>query len=1016
MKKNIALMALTGILTLASCGQNNDSTPADKVAPTATLTASPASLSSSGGTVTLSGTASDASGIASVVVTRNDGVEVCRPTVDANNAFSCTTSVVANSSTTNAVSYTYTATVTDKSAAANQGKVTSNAVSVAPATPNNGGNPTPTTPTTFDVVVTVTGVASAPVVIADANGFPLQTITVAGTKTLQLANGTYVVTPQTVAGYDTPAAKTIVVNGAKTGVAFNYTATVTPPAPAADDAVCKDGSVALDSTQKIGYTVVNGVTIAEDRNARDAIKNGGWIAKKDNAGAVYCYVRGTVKVYLNQTVADGAQVEAYYQTTLPGSAMQKLDVHAADSSGHQYVMFDSTMGVNGDTQQHSAEGYLTKLWFRVNNTSTAQVNLIPDNIAPEPINPQIDAKRSKILKDTNWVAGDFTISAANKAIRDLPYLMNDSYTVDGSDDLIDGQAGFESVRYYLVPANAKIDDMGGDNPNGLVRFVSSIKDADVLTKSGYNTPMMSAGQDSRGFIQTVLTNTGITYTPGKGYYADPAKTVIADGAYKLYAVTRDKLGNERPSSEPFRFTIDNLPAKLAGDQKIAIVDDSPLPFPAEAGYGSDYVKITVPNFSAATDSGIGPDFQNWGCTFNGLDLMSLQGTTTRWDSNKWNNGQNDVSCSNYGKDLLENYDPKAVNTVSGGIFIDNTDPTIDITSNNSSGTLTSGHIDQFSGTTQDTGSGVRQSWLFWSGDYSNTTKATTPANTDIWHSPIEFARSYSSNRVQGDFRIPSFDSNMKYDTMNIRGLVIDRAGNATLRRRNFNYVSNDSNTFAGSTFMSNVYPATSTNSINPLYPSYNVFNRIPAAIPGDATLALDSRTVVPRANNLEAITAYGHFNTSDWNAIASYMLTSSHDNERTNFPGAPVAGDIWSNLDADIFAANGGNRPAGDPSYTALGANNTNTAKRDEWATMAAPYLTLGKTNTPDNNGMYLLTNSLRNEMVSTNIGIQHPAKYPNSCPDWTYCTNFNDYFDQMIGAATADDGDIVFFGRNVTK
>ena len=59
MNRNVALMALTGILTLASCGQNGTGTTADTTAPAVSLTASPSSLTAAG-PVSLVATVSDA--------------------------------------------------------------------------------------------------------------------------------------------------------------------------------------------------------------------------------------------------------------------------------------------------------------------------------------------------------------------------------------------------------------------------------------------------------------------------------------------------------------------------------------------------------------------------------------------------------------------------------------------------------------------------------------------------------------------------------------------------------------------------------------------------------------------------------------------------------------------------------------------------------------------------------------------------------------------------------------------
>lgn len=182
MKKNIALMALTGILTLSACTQGNGTV--DKTAPSVTLTANPTSLAATGGQVTLSGTVSDDSGIASLVITRNDGGTACTPTIASDGTFSCTTSVGANA-TTSSVTYTYTAKATDKATAPNSNTATAQ-VQVAAATAN---------PTTAVLTINLTGVSSAPLTIKDtATGAIVggynQTLTTSGT-TIVLPRGKY---------------------------------------------------------------------------------------------------------------------------------------------------------------------------------------------------------------------------------------------------------------------------------------------------------------------------------------------------------------------------------------------------------------------------------------------------------------------------------------------------------------------------------------------------------------------------------------------------------------------------------------------------------------------------------------------------------------------------------------------------------------------------------------------------------------------------------------------------------
>lgn len=383
MKKNIALMALTGILTLASCSQTGQ-TPApevDNTGPSVTFTASPASLPSTGGQVTLNGTVTDKSGVSGVVITRTDGGAACTATVDANGAFSCVATVAANTSTTTAATYTYQVAATDKAATPNKTTVNSNVVTVAAAT-------APIEPSkTYGVTITVSGVESAPVVIADANGYALQTVTVKGSQKVTLPSGTYTVSGGAVSGYTAPAPKTIVVGASDTGVTLTYTAVVTPvstdilltPAQGADNKV-------LPIAQQI-------------EGSRTEVP----------------YVRGTIIIDPQQANNGADRIEVFTSATTNDINAANRIYDSRDSSGP--VTLDTSKLRQGELQ------YIIVRYWKGNTNFLRSIAFIPDNLGPQVADVIPVSKLSPELtqKLGNWANGTITLAFQNlDTLRDNP--------------------------------------------------------------------------------------------------------------------------------------------------------------------------------------------------------------------------------------------------------------------------------------------------------------------------------------------------------------------------------------------------------------------------------------------------------------------------------------------------------------------------------------------------------------------------------------------------------------------
>ncbi len=224
MNKNIALMALTGILTLASCGQNGSST--DTTAPTnVSLTANPVQLPSTGGAVSLTGTAKDNVGVTSVTIVGGATNMTCTVSGSATATYNCGTDNIPANTGTAAKVYTYTATARD--AAGNATPSNSVQVTVA-GNPNGGNNGGGQTTTNHVLTVRLSGVANAPITIKDANGavvagYANAPMTNGGTVTLPA--GKYTVYAGDVAGYTTTTPSTSAdLSAGDAAITLNYTA------------------------------------------------------------------------------------------------------------------------------------------------------------------------------------------------------------------------------------------------------------------------------------------------------------------------------------------------------------------------------------------------------------------------------------------------------------------------------------------------------------------------------------------------------------------------------------------------------------------------------------------------------------------------------------------------------------------------------------------------------------------------------------------------------------------------
>lgn len=446
MNKNIALLALTGILTLASCGQNTTGNGGNPVASTYSLGIT---VSGANGTVSVK----NASGTVVGTVTGSGTV-----TGLTSGTYTLSSSAV-NGYTTPA---DQTVTITNANATA-----TVNYVATGPVTPTNQV-----------VTINLAGVGSAPVTITDSTGATVQGYaaknTTSGT-TVSLPAGTYTVTGGNVPGYTPPAAATVVVGSAATSVTLTYRAAV---------------ATAVGLTPKGADSKL--LTIEQNIN-----------------GAVtpITYAKGIVTVVPNAN-SGADRFEVFLSSTTSDLNAQNRIYDSRDTAS-------GSLDINTANLRQGEQQYVVVRYWTGTSNTTASTIIIPDNLGPQVPDVIPVSKLSPALTQQlgNYANGTITLAFQNiDTLRDNPV---------GTSVL---PSGVERIEWY-ADSTAK---------NGV---------ADTATSKLIGTAYASPYQ--------VSVNT----------------TTLADGAYDIYAVAYDQLGNRSilTAQNLFVLNVDNTgPVNGAG--------------------------------------------------------------------------------------------------------------------------------------------------------------------------------------------------------------------------------------------------------------------------------------------------------------------------------------------------------------------------------------------------------------------------------------------------------------------
>lgn len=898
MKRNFGLMALTGILTLASCGQG-PSAPTDTTPPTVSLTASTTKLTAAGD-VTLTANASDAeSAITKVEFYRGSTLIAS----DDSAPFTTSDKLTANGD------YSYTA----KAYNAASKDATSAPVTVTVAIPSTGGGTGGGTPSTASITITSpannTTVSTGKVDVAFNMSKALTdvvcTVNGQGEVKANVGSTSGVCTIDVSAVNGTTA--NIVVSGkdgSSTVQANSFVKVALPGQPTVDPRVVN--GIAFDAGQElkaserglIGETKVGG----KWQNIKTGWRYFGQLVSTPSDPSQVrtpaTYVKGKdLKVSFTAANATDS-IEVFYARTTGSDVPTNDDMQAArkikTGTGKVDFVFDTTM---------MGEFEATYQWIvvRVNGTQLFSRPVISDNHAPQPAVPALakgDANQSLTPPRSNILPGEPYYDVVTKTRFTWANGNVDFYTTNTQlEDNIYGSApvganptqripiGFESITYYLVP-DAEAIKLGTSDADGERR-------ADMVRQyaTAWTAPI-KATQDAKD------RDYRIQFDSVNGAAASGEGKIVEGTLYRVYAITRDLLGNEVASPTYKGIKFDNVGPSVSNS---GLCDISPLPYVSTepCKYISDLAGF---NRGVITGTGAPFDSRRYNVSIGGTDLIR-NGVLVNdgvFDTNVLADGEYSLNFLGL-TDVLGNPATGFTNTT---IYIDNTDPEADLHAP-TNGVYNSGErisVESLGKDAQQGASGVYQNLLFWDDQL-------LPIANKIGK-PVEFGRAtaglnapsgtLSANR---DLLAPFNPATGNADPQRyyITNLVIDRAGNATMARNTitvkpkYSGLKNPSlgaydaadrdfvlNPGLGSYMVpsnggSNLYPLPGRLNNTPLSFNWSTGTgnaRLSVAADGTGTIN-SGPTQIPSqtaAESLKAVSFHGQYDAYDWRKISAYQV------------------------------------------------------------------------------------------------------------------------------------------------
>lgn len=855
MKKNIALMALTGILTLASCGQNGTGTTptadACATANTCSVTVNISGVSSADFDVTMDGktTSMTLSNGQKLPVAKTGTVTLTPKAKDGYTTPAAQSTTISSTNLTPSVNFAYT---------------------TVPSTGNGNGNggTTPTQPFTLNITSPTNGAAATtgtPIRVVFTSSVALSSATCkignsAAVNAQVSSTGGYCdVTPTTAGG------GLITVTGTANGQTVSSTVTVDVKAPVVDN---RYGTVTPAGDQELTLTNEG---IVKDADSGWRRLGQGVSTPSDPNGNVDIYVKGTVNFSVN--AAAGSKVEVFLARTTGSDVPTNDDVQAGDvlrsvasTSGTETFSLDS---------RRLAEFDGVRKWIvvRINGTQVTYQPVIADNKGPQQPDPELNGVQnaySNILNNYNnsgltYVRGDVNVFTGNPSLQDREF----GQAPLGSSFVQRRPSGFESIRYYLVPETA-FGNKALQESDEMLR-AKAIKSVATVVSA----PVLEPGTVKATSFSRVI---------GSGATSTVTPKAQDNVTYRVYAISRDQLGNETASATYELVRFDNVGPTITGS---VIRDTSDLPFASQEPERclSDIATITLGGITDnAGGVGLNPG-QGLTFTLGGRQIQAGQFDTNQLADGEYTIGFNSLT------DALGN--PVVSAPTNAKVYIDNTDPTVNFNRAVMQGTFASGERVSVESDASDGGCGVYETRLFWDTDNGVVDDATTtPA---IGH-PVQFARQRVTDGAKADSLNAGWNALQLPNgagAVYLRALVVDRAGNATISTTPIVVnakITNQARPLLGgfdafkrnasAQFMSNSNAISGVNG-TAVTPNTTANSALDNILSLDSVGTLTTNAYLPRGATETAITekirnvgAYGRFDATQWNRIRDYQLNT----------------------------------------------------------------------------------------------------------------------------------------------
>lgn len=875
MNKKTGLLALTGALTLAACGPTTPPTvcSADQVLENNQCVTKP--VTTTVGSVTVQ----NPNGYTVVI---KDAAGNVIPASQYGNLKPGTYTIIYSKDgyVTQTLSFTVVA---------GQPVTVTAPVLVAVGTPTSDAKISITTPSNGAVVtaeqVSLAFTTSKPltdITCSVAGGTPVAAVYGAGSGTCEV----------NVKGLNGQTAVITVSGKDSTGAVAASSVNVQVALPGTFNPVTVSG-ITFDGAQQLVKSDRGLIGEVKDANGKYQVVKNGWsyVAQgtstpADPASYGFTYVKGAINVsYTAPNATD--EIEVFLHRTT-GSDVPKLD--QIDGSTKLKTGTGKVDYVLDSTKLSEFEGTRQWLVVRVNKSTLYYRAVVADNQAPKPADPVVsqgtpNAKltpaRSAFLEKQyydvktktpfNWVSGNLQIAASNIAqVQDEP----NGAAPSGATPAQRMPSGLESVTYYLVPEEEAIKIVTSDAD--MARRADMVRNYAAAWSNPVKASQDGLDTDYRVEFDSVGA-AGITQE---------------EVTYRVYAITRDLMGNEAASPTFKAVRFDNIGPKVTGS---ALCDASPLPYVSTnpCKYISDLAAFN-PGVIENNSKGAPVDYASYNVNLGGIDLIR-RGVVVNdglFDTNRLADGEYSFNYLGL-TDVLGN---PAELPKEAKIVIDNTDPEPKLAALN--GVYNSGETISVGSTGSDTLSGTYQNLLLWDDQLLTTTeKIGKPVEIGRTTAPLE-GNAKNLEASKGLIAPYNITARGTRQTYRVTNLVIDRAGNAAMARKDVvvqpkttvrgNPVlgKSDAFTYPASADYRETTPfsleygyATADDSTKlrfaPISGSTAGSSRMELAANGTYTINGDNAQTGVSSNNysekLDTVKFYGQYAYGDWEKISAYL-------------------------------------------------------------------------------------------------------------------------------------------------